>query len=210
MTIKSWLAAISLLCASTLCAPALAAPIRIVAFGDSLSAGYQLGPGEGFADQLQAALRAKGHDVTVVNASVSGDTTSAGLARLDWSIDPTANAVIVELGANDMLRGLDPTIPQKGLDTILARLKERGLPVLLAGMQAAPNLGADYATKFNAIYPELAEKYGAVLYPFFLDGVAAQPGLRLADGMHPNAAGVAVIVARILPSVEQLIAQVKP
>ncbi len=209
MTIKSWLAVISIICASTLCASAQAAPIRIVAFGDSLSAGYLLGAGEGFADQLQAALKAKGHDVTVVNASVSGDTTSAGLARLDWSIDPTADAVIVELGANDMLRGLDPSIPEKTLDEILTRLNARKLPILLAGMQAAPNLGTDYAKRFNAIYPELAAKHEAVLYPFFLDGVAAQPGLRLSDGMHPNAAGVAVIVERILPSVEQLIAQVK-
>jgi acyl-CoA thioesterase-1 len=209
MTIKVWIAAIAMICASTGVSLAQKAPIRLVTLGDSLTAGYLLGPGEGFTDQLQAALKAKGLDVTVVNASVSGDTTSAGLARVDWSIEPNTDAVIVELGANDMLRGLDPAIARKSLDDILSRLNARKLPVLLAGMQAAPNLGADYATRFNAIYPELAAAHQATLYPFFLDGVAAQPGLRLADGMHPNAAGVAVIVQRILPAVEQLLAQVK-
>lgn len=188
---------------------ASAAPLRLVVLGDSLSAGYGLGPGEGFTDQLQKALAAKGLDVTVVNAGVSGDTAAGGLARLDWSVDPDAQAVIVELGANDMLRGFDPDQPRQALDAILARLGERKLPVLLAGMRAAPNLGPDYAKRFDGLYPDLAAKHGAMLYPFFLDGVAAEQDLLLPDGMHPNAAGIAVIVEKILPAVEDLVAQAK-
>ncbi|WP_026304304.1 arylesterase [Kaistia granuli] len=188
---------------------ASAAPLRLVVLGDSLSAGYGLGPGEGFTDQLQKALAAKGLDVTVVNAGVSGDTAAGGLARLDWSVDPDAEAVIVELGANDMLRGFDPDQPRQALDAILTRLGERKLPVLLAGMRAAPNLGPDYAKRFDGLYPDLAAKHGAMLYPFFLDGVAAEQDLLLADGMHPNAAGIAVIVEKILPAVEDLVAQAK-
>ncbi|BCP55666.1 arylesterase [Kaistia sp. 32K] len=190
-------------------ASAAAAPLRLVVLGDSLSAGYNLGPGEGFTDQLQKALVAKGHDVAVVNAGVSGDTAAAGLARLDWSVGPDAQAVIVELGANDMLRGFDPDQPRQALDAILTRLGERKLPVLLAGMRAAPNLGPDYAKRFDALYPDLAASHGAMLYPFFLDGVVADQELLLADGMHPNAAGVAVIVEKILPAVEELVAQAK-
>lgn len=186
-----------------------AAPLRLVVLGDSLSAGYNLGPGEGFTDQLQKALVAKGLDVTVVNAGVSGDTAAGGLARLDWSVGPDAGAVIVELGANDMLRGFDPDQPRAALDAILTRLNERKLPVLVAGMRAAPNLGPDYASRFDGLYPALAEKHGAMLYPFFLDGVAAQPALLLADGMHPNADGIAVIVEKILPAVEDLVAHAK-
>lgn len=188
---------------------ASAAPLRLVVLGDSLSAGYGLGPGEGFTDQLQKALAAKGLDVTVVNAGVSGDTAAGGLARLDWSVDPDARAVIVELGANDMLRGFDPDQPRQALDAILTRLGERKLPVLLVGMRAAPNLGPDYAKRFDGLYPDLAAKHGAMLYPFFLDGVAAEQDLLLADGMHPNAAGIAVIVEKILPAVEDLVAQAK-
>jgi acyl-CoA thioesterase-1 len=188
---------------------ASAAPLRLVVLGDSLSAGYGLGPGEGFTDQLQKALVAKGLDVAVVNAGVSGDTAAGGLARLDWSVDPQAQAVIVELGANDMLRGFDPDQPRQALDAILTRLGERKLPVLLAGMRAAPNLGPDYAKRFDGLYPDLAAKHGAMLYPFFLDGVAAEQDLLLADGMHPNAAGIAVIVEKILPAVEDLVAQAK-
>ncbi len=207
--IKTLTLAISLLLAGLAAAPgsALAAPLRLVVLGDSLSAGYNLGPGEGFTDQLQKALAAKGHDVVVVNAGVSGDTAAAGLARLDWSVGPDAEAVIVELGANDMLRGFDPDKPREALDAILTRLNERKLPVLLAGMRAAPNLGPDYARRFDGLYPALADKHGAMLYSFFLDGVAAQPALLLADGMHPNADGIAVIVERILPAVEELVAQ---
>jgi acyl-CoA thioesterase I len=186
-----------------------AEPFKIVGFGDSLTAGFGLGPGQGFTDRLQAALRAKGHDVTVANAGVSGDTSSGGLARLDWSVPDGTQLVILELGANDMLRGVSPEITQKNLDDMLARLKQRKIAVLLAGMRAAPNLGADYQSAFDAIYPRLAEKYGAPLYPFFLDGVAGQSGLQLEDGMHPNAEGVDRMVERILPAVEKAIAAVQ-
>jgi acyl-CoA thioesterase-1 len=208
--IKAFALAISFLAAGILCGAGSseAAPVRLVVLGDSLSAGYNLGPGEGFTDQLQKALQDKGHDVVVVNAGVSGDTAAAGLARLDWSVGPDAQAVIVELGANDMLRGFDPDQTRASLDAILSRLGERKLPALLAGMRAAPNLGPDYAARFDRLFPDLAAQYGAVLYPFFLDGVAAQPELLLADGMHPNADGVAVIVKNILPAVEALVAQV--
>jgi acyl-CoA thioesterase-1 len=201
------LPALAALAASAL--PAAADPIRIVAFGDSLTAGLGLDAGAAFTRRLEAALRARGHDVVIVDAGVSGDTASDGLARVDWSVDETADAVIVELGANDALRGVDPAVTRDALDRLLARLSERRLPVLVAGMVAPPNLGADYAAAFNPIFAELAERYGAVLYPFFLDGVAATPALNQPDGIHPNAAGVEVIVARILPSVETLIGRVR-
>ena len=187
---------------------ARAEPFKIVGFGDSLMAGYGLGPGEGFTDKLQAALRAKGRDVAVANAGVSGDTTSGGLARLDWSVPDGTQLVILELGANDMLRGVLPDIPRKNLDEMLAKLKQRKIAVLLAGMRAAPNLGADYQTAFDAIFPELAKKYVVPLYPFFLDGVAGQPGMQLEDGLHPSAKGVDLMVERILPTVEKAIAAV--
>jgi len=187
---------------------ARAEPFKIVGFGDSLMAGFGLGPGEGFTDKLQAALRAKGHDVTVANAGVSGDTTSGGLARLDWSVPDGTQLVILELGANDMLRGVAPDIAGKNLNEMMGKLKQRNIAVLLAGMRAAPNLGADYQTAFDAIFPDLAAKYGVPLYPFFLDGVAGQPGLQLEDGLHPNAHGVDVMVERILPTVEKAIAAV--
>ncbi len=186
--------------------PATAAPLRLVALGDSLTAGYGLPASQAFPTRLQAALKAAGHDVVIENAGVSGDTTSAGLARLDWSVPDGTNGVILELGANDMLRGLDPAIAEKSLDAILARLKQRGIPVLLVGMQAAPNLGAAYKQGFDAIYPRLAEKYGVRFYPFFLDGVAGQPSLNQPDGLHPTAAGVDLIVQRILPAVEGFLA----
>jgi acyl-CoA thioesterase-1 len=189
--------------------PAFAAPLPLVVLGDSLSAGYGLGPGEGFVAKLQAALKARGHDVTVIDAGVSGDTASDGLSRVDWSVPPEARAVIVELGANDALRGIDPKLTRGALDKLLARLTERKLPVLLAGMRAPPNLGPDYARAFEPIFPDLAARYDAILYPFFLDGVAADKALNQADGLHPNAAGVDVIVARILPSVEALLARVE-
>ena len=185
---------------------ARAPTFTIVGFGDSLTAGYGLGPGQGFTDRLQAALKAKGLDVSVANAGVSGDTTSGGLARLDWSVPDGTRLVILELGANDMLRGVSPDIPEKNLDTMLVKLKARKIPVLLAGMRAAPNLGADYQKTFDAIYPKLAAKYGAALYPFFLDGVAGHPDLQLEDGLHPNPRGVDVMVERILPVVEKAIA----
>jgi len=186
--------------------PARAQPLQIVVFGDSLAAGYGLAAGDGFADKLQAALVAGGHDVAVANAGVSGDTSSGGLSRLDWSVPDGTGLVILELGANDMLRGISPDITEKNLDAMLARLKARNIAVLLAGMRAAPNLGAGYQKSFDGIYPRLAEKYGVPLYPFFLDGVAGNAALNQADGMHPNAAGVDLIVERILPVVEKTMA----
>jgi len=201
-----------LLCAALLVAsprPSIAktadAPLRIAVIGDSLSAGYQLAAGDGFTDQLQVWLGKKGINATVLNAAVSGDTTSGGRARLDWALAETPDLVILELGANDMLRGIRPSVTGENLAAMIAALKRRQIPLLLAGMLAAPNLGRDYEAEFNAIYPRLAKQYGVPLYPFFLDGVALKPALQLADGMHPNAAGVAEIVRRIGPLVEQLI-----
>ena len=184
-------------------------PVNIVAFGDSLTAGYGLPASEAFPAQLQRALSAKGFAVNVVNAGVSGDTSAGGLARLDWSVPDDTDAVILELGANDALRGFDPAIPRKALGTMLHRLGERNIPVLLCGMVAPPNMGDDYSRAFNSIYPDLAAEAGAILYPFFLTGVAADPKLNQGDGLHPTAAGVAVIVDRILPQVEELIARAK-
>lgn len=184
--------------------PASGKPIRLVALGDSLSAGYQLGPKDAFPVVLEAALRARGLDVTVENAGVSGDTASGGLERLDWSVPDGTDGVILELGANDALRGIDPKITEAALDAALARLKARGIPVLLAGMYAPRNNGEVYVKAFDAIYPRLAAKHGVALYPFFLDGVQGEPSLNLADGIHPNPQGVRVIVSRILPAVEAL------
>ncbi|MEZ5842029.1 MAG: arylesterase [Hyphomicrobiales bacterium] len=202
------LAAFAIICALALGPrPALAEPLVIVAFGDSLTAGYGLGPADAFPVRLEAALRQRGHDVTVLNAGVSGDTSSGGLARLDWSLPQNAGAVILELGANDALRGLDPAVTEKALSGILEKLAARGVPVLLAGMKAPPNMGDAYAARFDGLYPALAEKYGALLYPFFLDGVVAEASLNQADGIHPNPEGVAIIVDRLLPAAEQLIAR---
>ena len=190
-------------------APASAAGgvFRLVVLGDSLSAGYQLPADAAFPVVLEKALRAKGYAVEVTNAAVSGDTATGGLERLDWALGPQTDAVILELGANDMLRGLDPAVTRRALDAILTKLGKRGVRVLIAGMTAAPNLGADYGARFSALYTDLAAAHRAPLYPFFLDGVAADPKLNLADGMHPNRAGVEAIVARILPSVEALLKQ---
>jgi acyl-CoA thioesterase-1 len=190
-------------------APAQERPVKIVALGDSLTAGYQLPASAAFPAQLEKALKQKGLAVEVANAGVSGDTSSGGVARLDWSVPDGTDAVILELGANDMLRGIDPKVTRAALDQALSRLKSRGIAVLLAGMRAAPNLGQDYVRAFEAIYPDLAKAYGVPLYPFFLDGVAADSGLRQHDGLHPTAAGVTAIVQRMLPAVEELIAQVK-
>lgn len=187
---------------------ALAEPIRIVALGDSLTAGYGLDADDAFPVQLEAALKARGHDVVIVNGGVSGDTASDGLARLDWSVGDDADAVIVELGANDALRGNDPAIARDALDKLLDGLTGRGLPVLVAGMRAPPNLGREYVEAFDTIYPDLAAEYDALLYPFFLDGVAADPKLNQPDGIHPTADGVEIIVERMLPSVEALIERV--
>ncbi|MBC8038055.1 MAG: arylesterase [Rhizobiales bacterium] len=183
----------------------LAGTLSVLVLGDSLSAGHGLGPPEAFTVKLEAALRARGHDVKIVNAGISGDTAAAGLARLDWSLDGSIDAVIVELGANDALRGLPVAQAEQALDQILAKLGERKLPVLLAGMQAPRNMGAEYAATFDPIYARLAEKHGSLLYPFFLEGVAVDPGLNQPDGLHPNGRGVDVIVGRILPYVEKLL-----
>jgi acyl-CoA thioesterase I len=188
--------------------PAAAKTIGIVVLGDSLSAGLGLLPGEAFPEQLEAALKAEGRDVTVANAGVSGDTAADGLARFDWSVPADADIVIVELGANDALRGIDPLLTKKALSEIVAKLKARGQAVLLAGMLAPRNLGDAYDKEFDAIYPELATEYGVALYPFFLAGVAADPALNQADGMHPTAEGVAKIVGGILPDVEKLVTAV--
>jgi acyl-CoA thioesterase-1 len=185
---------------------AQARPLSIVALGDSLSAGFGLPAEAAFPAKLEKALRARGHDVEIVNAGVSGDTASAGLDRLDWSIPDGTDGVIVELGANDMLRGLDPAVPRRAIEDIVERLKARGIPVMLAGMYATPNLGADYARSFDRLYPDIAKKHDLVLYPFFLAGVAGEGNLNLPDGLHPTAQGVEVIVSRILPVVESFLA----
>jgi acyl-CoA thioesterase I len=185
-------------------APAPAAT-RILAFGDSLTPGYGLAPDQAFPVQLASRLKSDGYDVTVINAGVSGDTSADGLARLDWALGDHPDVVLVEFGANDMLRGLDPKRAAANLDAILAKLKAAKLKVLLLGMQAASNWGAEYKKSFDAIYPALAEKYAVPLYPFFLDGVALDPKLNQGDGLHPTAAGVAVIVGRTAPAVERLL-----
>ena len=178
----------------------------MLAFGDSLTAGYGLDQGLGFAPQLQATLRRHGIKAQVVDGGVSGDTSEAGKARLGWTLDGLPrkpDLVILELGANDMLRGLDPTLTEANLDSMLSELKRRQIPVLLAGMRAAPNLDPAYVARFEAIYPAAASNHGVALYPFFLDGVAAQPGMQLPDGMHPTFDGVKRIVVNITPAVKQ-------
>jgi acyl-CoA thioesterase I len=190
-------------------APVTQAPVKIVALGDSLTAGFGLAQQDGFVARLQKALTANGIAAEIEDAGVSGDTASGGLARLDWSVPDGTDAVILELGANDMLRGINPDVTRAALDGILSRLKERHVAVLLCGMLAAPNLGADYGRAFEAIFPELSIKYKVPLYPFFLDGVAGNPRLQQADGLHPNAAGVDVIVTNILLKVEALIARLR-
>ncbi len=207
---QALLARLAALCALALLAfPAAAEPMRIVVFGDSLSAGFGLTAPQAFPARLEAALKAKGYDVRIENAGVSGDTASAGLARVEWSVRDGTAAVILELGANDALRGISPSVTKNALDAIVRRLKERNIEVLIAGMRAPPNLGTTYTAAFDAIFPDLAKTHGAALYPFFLDGVAAEPKLNLPDGLHPTADGVAVIVERILPAVEALIARAK-
>lgn len=183
--------------------------LYVLALGDSLTAGYELDPDYAFPVRLEARLRDEGLDVTVINAGVSGDTSSGGLTRLDWAISDVPEGrpdlAIVELGANDMLRGIEPAITRTNLAQIIEYFLSRGIDVLLAGMRASPNMGADYAAEFDALYPALAEQFGVPLYPFFLDGVAAHPSLKLADGMHPNNDGVDVIVTRIAPMVKTLL-----
>lgn len=208
--VKLWARAVALVTIVFLAGTVAAAgAANIVVLGDSLSAGFGLSADQAFPAQLQKALAARGVAVNVVNAGVSGDTASGGLARLDWSVPDGTDAVIVELGANDALRGTAPEVTEKALDTILGRLKARGISVLLCGMLAPPNLGPDYGAAFNALFGALAERHRVELYPFFLDGVAADRTLNQADGMHPTAAGVAVIVDRILPKVMALLGRVQ-
>jgi acyl-CoA thioesterase I len=201
--------AAALVALAALTQAAVAEAKRLVVLGDSLSAGYNLPSDTSYPAQLQAALRAKGIEVTIENAGVSGDTSSGGLDRLDWSVPDGVTGVIVALGANDALRGVDPAIPRRNLDEIVTRLKARGIEVFLIGMLAPPNNGAEYAAAFNAIYPDLAQKHGAPLYPFFLDGVITRRELLLPDGVHPSREGVAEMVARTLPMIEPWLAGLK-
>jgi acyl-CoA thioesterase I len=184
-------------------------PVKMVVLGDSLSAGLGLPAAAAFPARLQKALKDRGIGVDIINAGVSGDTSSGGRDRLDWSVPEGTDAVIVELGANDALRGIDPAVTRAALSDILGRLKARGIAVLLCGMLAPPNYGHDYADRFNVIYQELAKSFGVALHPFFLDGVAADPKLNQADGIHPTAEGVDIIVQKVLPSVEALLGTIK-
>jgi len=183
--------------------------VKIVGFGDSLMAGYLLPSNAAFPQQLEKALNDKGIEVSIENAGVSGDTTTGGLSRIDWSVPDGTDLVILELGANDALRGIEPDITEKNLDEMLARLKQRGISVILAGMMAPPNMGKDYAAKFNPIYPKLAQKYGVPLYPFFLDGVATKKEFLLEDGMHPNEKGVETMVTNFMPTIEKSLQQMQ-
>lgn len=189
--------------------PASAETIALVGFGDSLMAGYQLPQEDALPVRLEKALVAEGEDVTVANAGVSGDTTAAGLARVDWSVPDGTKGVILELGANDALRGIPPEETEKNLDAIIGRLKDRGIAVLLVGMLAPPNMGADYGERFNSIYPKLAQKHGVAVYPFILDGVVTRSELQLEDGMHPNAKGIAVMVERMTPVVRDFVKSIR-
>jgi len=184
-------------------------PIRIVVLGDSLSAGLGLPAGDAFPARLQKALKEKGIDIDISNAGVSGDTASGGRDRLDWSVPEGTEGVILELGANDALRGIDPSVTRAALSDIVGRLKARGIAVLLCGMLAPPNYGSDFAARFNSIYPDLARSFGVALYPFFLDGVAADAKLNQADGMHPTRAGVDMIVTRIMPTVAAFLSSIR-
>lgn len=183
--------------------------ITILAFGDSLTAGYGLEPKYSFPSRMEAALRAKGLSVRIINAGLSGDTTGGGIDRLDWVLTPEVEGVILELGANDALRGLSPQQAKKNLGGMISKLQSKNLPILLAGMRAPTNMGEEYVSAFDSIYPELAQQYDVPLYPFFLEGVALRPHLNLPDGLHPNPNGVDRIVKNILPFVENLISEVK-
>jgi acyl-CoA thioesterase I len=187
-------------------AASAAAPVKLVVFGDSLTAGFGVAPNEAFPVQLEAALKARGKAVQIINAGVSGDTASVAVERFDWAIPEGTQAVILEFGGNDGLRGIDPKETRGHLTTLITKLKARGIQVLLAGMKAPRNWGDDYAKAFDAMYADLAAQHGVALYPFFLEGVAIEKDLNQSDGIHPNTKGVAEIVKRILPSVEALIA----
>lgn len=204
---------LTVLAAALVCAGAASAePAKpvIVAFGDSLTAGYGLPLQEAFPAQLEAALKAKGYDVTVVNAGVSGDTAVAALKRLDWALPSDASAVIVELGGNDALQGIPPQGTKQALEAIIEKVTAKGLPVLLAGMEAPRNMGSDYVEEFHAIYADLAKRYDVIFYPFFLEGAALTDGMMQPDGIHPNEKGVAAIVRNIMPKVEELLARAQP
>lgn len=206
---KYILSMIALMAAVLIAVPAFAAPIKILMLGTSLTQGYGLPPGTEIPAVLQARLKDGGVKATIINAGVSGDTSAGGLARLSWSLADHPNAAIIELGSNDALRGLKPSETEKNLDTILARLKQAKIPVLLLGMQAPRNLGPEYTKTFDAIYPMLAKKYGVLFYPFILAGVALNPKLNQADGIHPNPKGVKIVVSHILPDVLKLIAKAR-
>jgi acyl-CoA thioesterase I len=209
-SIATALLSISLLGASPPAPPEIPGRPLVLAFGDSLTAGYGLDQGLGFAPQLQATLRRHGIAATVVDGGVSGDTSEAGKARLGWTLDGLErkpDLVILELGANDMLRGLDPALTERNLDAMLTELERRQIPVLLAGMRAAPNLDPAYVARFDALYPALARRHRVATYPFFLEGVAAQNGMQQADGMHPTFGGVKRIVSGITPSVKKLLGE---
>ena len=183
--------------------------LKLVAFGDRLTAGYNLPASAAFPAQLEKALRAKGFDVEIINAGVSGDTTTSAMGRLDWSIPDGTDGVIMELGANDALRGVDPGLTENNFRIMLQKLQDRGIPVLLAGMLAPRNMGENYVKLFDGMYRPLAAQFNATYYPFFLQGIAGDPKLNLPDGIHPNAEGVAVIVKNILPTVEDFIRQIQ-
>ncbi|RKE80100.1 arylesterase [Rhizobium sp. AG855] len=211
MTFKAALLHFAVILMATLAGvtASLAEPLKVVGFGDSLMAGYQLPQDDALPAQLQRNLVAKGHDVVIKNAGVSGDTTSGGLARVDWSVPDGTDGVILELGANDALRGIPPEQTARNLDQIITRLKARNISVLLIGMLAPPNMGGDYAERFNAIYPDLAKKYDLPLYPFVLDGVITERKLLLEDGMHPNTEGLAVMAERMLPLAQSWVSSIK-
>jgi acyl-CoA thioesterase-1 len=204
-TIATLLTVVAALCLAQAAQPRADAAYRIVVIGDSLSAGYGLPGPDAFPAKLEVALKNRGHEVSVENAGVSGDTTAGGRARLAWAIGNDPDAVIVELGANDALRGLDPAKAYDNLSAMLDTLAQQKIPVLLAGMQSPPNMGEDYARDFNAIYSRLAESHDVILYPFFLEGVAGNPALNQDDGIHPTADGVDVIVKNIMPAIEELL-----
>jgi acyl-CoA thioesterase-1 len=210
--VAAWLAACFLWPAMALgeITPTQTGEPMIVVLGDSLAAGFGLEQDQSFPAQLEKALRAKGRDVTIANAGVSGDTASNALDRFDWAVPPEASAVIIELGGNDALQGIPPEATKKALEHIIKRSQARGLPVLLAGMEAPRNLGKDYVEEFSAVYRDLAQRYKVVFYPFFLKGVALDASLMQDDGLHPNAQGVAKIVDGILPKVEELLAKIPP
>ena len=188
---------------------ALAKPITLLALGDSLTAGLGLEANEAFPAKLEAALKSRYPDLKIINGGISGDTAADGLARLDWALTDDVGGLIVELGANDALRGLDASQTEMALNAIMVKAQLRNLPVLILGMKSPPNMGPDYVARFNGLYPRLAAKYQALLYPFYLDGVAANASLNQADGIHPNSRGVDVIVSKVMPNVEELIGKVR-